>query len=173
MAHTFSSSLNLKKQIQQKGLLNGTFLHDKERTMRNLPFSRLQNSVPLNIILFRHLTRFSIFSTNFNSTTLRTFSKAFAHKMMKLFLKKNFLAALFSAVLSQDSFHHGRCWKLKVWCISDTFFPILEGSFKFLYHRKLVMVTYSLNSPHCNRQKMKLQILIFSLPPQLALPVSF
>ena len=140
--------------------------------MGNLPFSNLQNSVPLNFILFRHLTRFSIFSTNFKSTTLRTFSKAYAHKMMKLFLKKFFLAALFSAVLSQDSFHHGRCWKLKVWCISDTFFSILEGSFKFLYHGKYSS-GYMLFKPSTLQQtKNVIQILIFSLPTKSALFIS-
>ena len=91
--------------------------------------------------LFHHLKHFSISSTNFISTLLPTFSRNLKHKMMRPYFLENsctkyrFLAALFSVVLSNYSFQHGRCWKLNIWCISDTFISKLREKIRFLYHR--------------------------------------
>ena len=42
---------------------------------------------------------------------------------------------LFSVVLSKNSFQHGRCWKLNIWCISDTFISKLREKIGLLYPR--------------------------------------
>ena len=55
--------------------------------------------------------------------------------LKNFFSKETFLAALFLVVLSRHSFQHGRCWKLKIWCISDTFISKLREKIRFLYHR--------------------------------------
>ena len=99
---------------------------------------RIQYQLYFN--LFHHLTRFSFSSTNFISTLLPTFSRVSKHKMKRPYFwktlsKYQFLAALFSVVLSNYSFQHGRCWKLNFWCISDTFISKLREKIRFLYHR--------------------------------------
>ena len=42
---------------------------------------------------------------------------------------------LFSVVLSKNSFQHGHCWKLNIWCISDTFISKPREKISLLYHR--------------------------------------
>ena len=99
---------------------------------------RIQYQLYFN--LFHHLTRFSFSSTNFISTLLPTFSRVSKHKMKRPYFwktlsKYQFLAALFSVVLSNYSFQHGRCWKLNIWCISDIITSKLREKITFLYHR--------------------------------------
>ena len=123
-------------------MLKGTFLLDKERTIPDLPFSYLQNSIP---IIFQFISPPNTFLIFFHELYINSFANIFqslkAQNEETIFLenffsKYQFLAALFSVVLSNYSFQHGCYRKLNFWCISDTFISKLREKIRFLYHRK-------------------------------------
>ena len=122
-------------------MLNGTLLLDNERTILDFPFSTLQNSVP---IIFQFISPPNTFLIFFHELYIDSFANIFqslkAYNDETIFLensfsKYHFLTALFSVVLSNYSFQHGRCWKLNIWCSSDTFICKLREEIGFLYHR--------------------------------------
>ena len=101
-------------------------LLDNEHTIHNLPFSNLQNSVP---IIFQFISTLNTFLIFFHELYINTFGNIFPSLKAKIdetiflensFSKYHFLAAFFSVAFSIYSFQHGRCWKLNI-CVSPIF----------------------------------------------------
>ena len=122
-------------------MLNGTSLLDNERMILDLPFSNLQNSVP---IIFQFISPLNMFLIFFPELYINSFANILQSLTSKndetiflenFFSKHHFLAALFSVVLSNYSFQHGHFWKLSIWCNSDTIISKLKEKITFLYHR--------------------------------------